>query len=427
MPPAIRVESLSKMYRVHRAARGVREGYRTLREDLANLARAPWRQAKKFLGAAGSGADGSLAEEFWALKDVSFDVEQGDVVGIIGRNGAGKSTLLKILSRITPPTSGRVAIRGRIGTLLEVGTGFHPELSGRENIFMNGSILGMSRREIARQFDEIVDFSGVERFLDTPVKRYSSGMQVRLAFAVAAHLNPEILIVDEVLAVGDTDFQHKCLGKMESLSRSGRTVLFVSHNLAALESLCTHGVLLEQGAVKLTGRCCDVIAQYIRGAITTTRKAIASGSTRHIRAVDLKGGDGHPRDRFRVGEDIIFEVELESAKLLAGPVCGLAIHSPRGDRLATLNTKFQQSAKWPFQGTKRLRAVWRQVPLNVGRYRLDVNLWNEGRELENLVGYRTLEIEPGDVYGTGALPDPAFQGYLVPAAEWHTDLAASPT
>jgi lipopolysaccharide transport system ATP-binding protein len=260
--PAICVESLSKVYSVHHAA--LRYGrYRTLREDLVSLASAPWRKVKKFFGERGSNGNGESDEEFWALKDVSFDVEPGEVVGIIGRNGAGKSTLLKILSRITPPTSGQVTIDGRVGSLLEVGTGFHPELTGRENIFMNGSILGMTRREIQRKFDEIVDFSEIEKFLDTPVKRYSSGMYVRLAFAVAAHLEPEILIVDEVLAVGDAEFQKKCLGKMEDVAGRGRTVLFVSHNMNSVVRLCGRGVLLSEGRVATLGDAEAVVARYL--------------------------------------------------------------------------------------------------------------------------------------------------------------------
>ena len=202
-------------------------------------------------------------EEFWALKDVSFNVMPGESVGIIGRNGAGKSTLLKILSRITPPTKGKIVVRGRIASLLEVGTGFHQELTGRENVFMNGSILGMKNAEIKARFDEIVDFSGTEKFLDTQLKHYSSGMQLRLAFAVAAHLDPEILIIDEVLAVGDVDFQRKCLGKMEDVTKSGRTVLFVSHNLDAIESLCSTSILLRDGQLLEQGQSTELIRKYI--------------------------------------------------------------------------------------------------------------------------------------------------------------------
>ena len=262
----IRAENLGKKFRI-----GTRERYRRFSEVLqrrvAGLAQRPARYVKHL---AGGGADADEAEEesggreFWALQNVSFEVERGEVIGIIGRNGAGMSTLVKVLSRITPPTTGHAMVRGRIGSLLEVGTGFHPELSGRENIYLNGAILGMKRREISGKFDEIVAFAEVERFLDTPVKRYSSGMYMRLAFAVAAHLEPEILVVDEVLAVGDTAFQKKCLGKMGDVARSGRTVLFVSHNLIAVEALTSRVILLEGGQIAFSGPARQAIARYIR-------------------------------------------------------------------------------------------------------------------------------------------------------------------
>lgn len=255
MPKAIiEVNNLSKSYTISHEGR---QSYTALRDVMA-------QKAKKLFSFPGWKANRAVTkEEFWALKDVSFQIEQGDRVGIIGRNGAGKSTLLKILSRITEPTAGEIKIRGRVASLLEVGTGFHPELTGRENIFLNGAILGMSRTEIKKHFDAIVDFAEVEKFLDTPVKRYSSGMYVRLAFAVAAHLEPEILIVDEVLAVGDSEFQNKCLGKMEDVSKNeGRTVLFVSHNLAAIKTLCTNGILLRNGRISNIGHINGVIEAY---------------------------------------------------------------------------------------------------------------------------------------------------------------------
>lgn len=243
MKPVIEVKQLWKEYRIGGQEKG---RYLSLRDTLTGLfkARAP-------------------EQSFWALKDVDFSIQPGETVGIVGRNGAGKSTLLKILSGITPPTKGEINIRGRIASLLEVGTGFHPELTGRENIFLNGSILGLKRAEIAKKFDEIVAFSGVETFLDTPLKRYSSGMQLRLAFSVAAHLEPEILLIDEVLAVGDAEFQKKCLGKMDEVSRSGRTILLVSHNLAAVRSLCTRGILLQSATVAQDGPAGSVIATYL--------------------------------------------------------------------------------------------------------------------------------------------------------------------
>jgi lipopolysaccharide transport system ATP-binding protein len=251
----IKVENLSKKYLLGQQRQ---EGYTTLRESISNSTKnllKPFQKSK-------SSVIDRHSEEFWALKDVSFEIKQGDRVGIIGRNGAGKSTLLKILSRITEPTNGSIRIKGRVASLLEVGTGFHPELTGRENISLNGAILGMSKLEIARKFDEIVAFAEVEQFLDTPVKRYSSGMYVRLAFAVAAHLEPEILIVDEVLAVGDIQFQKKCLGKMENVASEGRTVLFVSHNMAAIRSLCSTAILLNKGNITCRGTTSDCLATY---------------------------------------------------------------------------------------------------------------------------------------------------------------------
>jgi lipopolysaccharide transport system ATP-binding protein len=268
----ISVENVGKRYTLHHKGNG--ERYTALRDVIARQAVAPFKAIGKKIRLS-NGSNGSLphgstgpssknsVEHFWALKGVSFEIKQGDVVGIIGRNGAGKSTLLKILSRITEPTEGRIRIKGRVASLLEVGTGFHPELTGRENIFLNGAILGMSRAEIKVKFDEIVAFAEVERFLDTPVKRYSSGMYVRLAFAVAAHLEPEILIVDEVLAVGDTEFQKKCLGKMEDVSHSGRTVIFVSHNMAAITSLTRTSALLQAGKCVFFGETQEAVAKYL--------------------------------------------------------------------------------------------------------------------------------------------------------------------
>ena len=259
MQPIIKVENLGKSYIIGHQ----RESYTALRDVLANKAKQTVSNAKKFF-TGGQLIAGNEMEEFWALKDINFEVQHGDRVGIIGRNGAGKSTLLKVLSRITEPTTGRIRLKGRVASLLEVGTGFHPELSGRENIYLNGAILGMSRAEVRKKFDEIVDFAGVEKFLDTPVKRYSSGMYVRLAFAVAAHLEPEILIIDEVLAVGDAEFQKKCLGKMEDVSKNeGRTVLFVSHNIAAIRSLCNKGIILKDGKVFLDDNIETVVSNYL--------------------------------------------------------------------------------------------------------------------------------------------------------------------
>jgi lipopolysaccharide transport system ATP-binding protein len=258
----IKAEGLGKKYIISHEKS---ETYTALRDVISRKAKGLVQRKEEILPA---------KEEFWALKDLSFEINKGEAVGIIGRNGAGKSTLLKVLSRITEPSTGRIGINGRVASLLEVGTGFHPELTGRENIFLNGAILGMSRAEIRRKFDEIVEFSGVEKFLDTPVKRYSSGMYVRLAFAVAAHLEPEILVVDEVLAVGDAEFQKKCLGKMKDVSsEDGRTVLFVSHNITAMQSLCTKGLLLDQGKLKFSGAINETISMYLRQFRDGNRKS----------------------------------------------------------------------------------------------------------------------------------------------------------
>ncbi len=285
----IKVTNLAKRYRLNHQRQHPR--YATLRDVIAEKARRFFRPKTSSLSTAQ--ADAARQEDFWALKNVSFEVKRGDVVGIVGRNGAGKSTLLKILSRITEPTAGRVVIDGRIASLLEVGTGFHPELTGRENVFLNGAILGMSRAEIRKKFDEIVAFAEVEKFLDTPVKRYSSGMYVRLAFAVAAHLDPEILIVDEVLAVGDSQFQKKCLGKMQDVSRKeGRTVLFVSHNMAAVQTLCHRAVMLTQGMVCLDADVRTVIAEYQRSG---EMHSLALGRTLDLTKARRWGGNGKAR------------------------------------------------------------------------------------------------------------------------------------
>lgn len=306
MQPAIRVENVSKRFYVDLAKPRAR--YRTLREDLSDLA-ASWFVRRKSAGGA--------ATDFWALKDVSFEAPHGEVVGVIGRNGAGKSTLLKIMSRITRPTRGRVLIEGRVGSLLEVGTGFHPELTGRENIFLNGAILGMSRREILDKFDAIIDFAGAERFLDTPMKHYSSGMSMRLAFAVAGHLEPEVLLIDEVLAVGDGDFQKKCLGRMGDLATSGRTILFVSHNLTAVRTLCRTAIWLDRGEIKMQGPVGEVVNGYIESGETLTSERVwetpetAPGNEMlRLRRVSIQPRDGADPKSISVETPLDVEFEL---------------------------------------------------------------------------------------------------------------------
>ncbi len=310
--PIIAVKNLSKKYRIIKTER-----YSTLRDVISRSLKKPFQMMR-------NKSPGPSRVDFWALKNISLNVEQGEVVGIIGRNGAGKTTLLKILSRITPPTQGEIHLRGRVGSLLEVGTGFHSELTGRENIYFNGSILGMKKREIGKKFDEIVDFSGVEEFLDVPVKRFSSGMIVRLAFSVAAFLEPELLLVDEVLAVGDAEFQKKCLGKMKDVSKSGRTILFVSHNMSAIRSLCNRTILLAQGEKALEADSETVISQYLNqnlqeGAKVSEKELegkIEVASKRDKRTIILKeisliSQEGLLRNRFRSDEGITISLSYE--------------------------------------------------------------------------------------------------------------------
>lgn len=320
MPPVIKVENLSKKYIIGHQKQ---ERYSTLRDVLANGTK---RLANKMLHPFAAPVDDPVHEEFWALKDVSFDIQQGDRVGIIGRNGAGKSTLLKILSRITEPTSGKVSIRGRVASLLEVGTGFHPELTGRENIYLNGAILGMSKADIRLKFDEIVAFAEVERFLDTPVKRYSSGMYVRLAFAVAAHLEPEILIVDEVLAVGDAQFQKKCLGKMKDVGKEGRTVLFVSHNMGMIRSMCDRAILLDKGGVVCADETNAVIREYFsygnktgkHGEISWLDDNAPGGKELVLRKIRITGPRDELQEEFDAGSPINIEIDYEVKQFIRG-------------------------------------------------------------------------------------------------------------
>lgn len=306
--PIIKVQNISKRYRL-----GLKEKQAdTLLGQLTNIIKSPYENYKRLrqLSKFGQEADESV---FWALKDINFEVQQGEVLGIIGKNGAGKSTLLKILSQITEPTSGRIEIHGRVASLLEVGTGFHPELSGRENIYMNGTILGMTRREIDRKLDEIIDFSGVEKFIDTPVKFYSSGMKVRLGFSVAAHLDPEILIIDEVLAVGDYEFQQKCLGKMEDVSKNqGRTVLFVSHNIGAVKNLTKKSILLHEGCLRVYSNTNDVVNEYFRIQKSIDGKNFIQSEIFEKVIVDYGNGN----NAFEIFDDLKFKFILKSKKEL---------------------------------------------------------------------------------------------------------------
>ena len=404
---AIRVEGLSKQYRIG----GPQASYKTLRESVVGAARAPIRRAGRLLR--GEAAT-DHQETIWALKDVSFEVKHGEVLGIIGRNGAGKSTLLKVLSRITAPTEGTVDLYGRVGSLLEVGTGFHPELTGRENIYLNGAILGMKRAEIDQKFDEIVAFAELEKFLDTPVKHYSSGMYVRLAFAVAAHLDPEILLVDEVLAVGDAAFQKKCLGKMGEVAGEGRTVLFVSHNMGAVENLCSRSLLLSRGSNVLDGSSQSVVDYYLTNLlpysiddVTLAERTDRSGNGRvRLTSFHIEDPDGNKLAVARSGMDVVFAFGFQcperNASMTRNVDMGFSLHSDRGQTLVVLYSSYvgQAFETIPHEGI--FRACIQRLPLSKGHYRVGARVTANGEEADwprDGVGY--LEVEGGDYYGTG--------------------------
>ena len=369
----IRVENLGKKYIIGRNQE--KQRYTALRDVIVNSAKG---LGNRFRGTKGR-RNNSASEEFWALKDVSFEIKQGDRVGIIGRNGAGKSTLLKILSRITEPTEGQIAIKGRVASLLEVGTGFHPELTGRENVYLNGAILGMSKAEIRRKFDEIIAFAEVEKFIDTPVKRYSSGMYVRLAFAVAANLEPEILVVDEVLSVGDVQFQKKCLGKMEDVSREGRTVLFVSHNLFAIRALCTEGILLKQGSLIINDSIENTIQCYSdenRTNCKTEYVACKKSDKPCFLNVKLVQED-NSKNVFRADDSIRIKFELDTkgkSELVAGIVIrnsqDLVIHHGSDE----FNKSLDHSS--PFR-----ECIIPPHALSEGDYYVDISLAQRNQEL----------------------------------------------
>lgn len=367
----ITVENLSKRYLLgHRSREGGSDRYTALRDVIAREARNFVRKAVD-VSRGRQVVQGDEIEEFWALKNVSFEIKQGEVVGIIGRNGAGKSTLLKVLSRITEPTEGRVLLRGRVASLLEVGTGFHPELTGRENIFLNGAVLGMTQREIRKKFDEIVAFAEVERFLDTPVKRYSSGMYVRLAFSIAAHLEPEILIVDEVLAVGDADFQKKCLGKMHTVAtKENRTVLFVSHNLQAIQSLCDRVILVDSGAIVMEGAARSVVKQYLAQAQSSNGERVWNCETAPgneslaLMAVRVFSSESEPSGTLDSDQDVYVELDFLARAEIPSLCVGFDLTNSEGvTLLRTYQTDMPPDRWLPLQvGFNRWRC---KIPKNV--------------------------------------------------------------
>ena len=402
--PILAVQNLWKRYLVGR--RTPRDGHYTyldLREVVRRELRSIGRKAMDVVRGR-QVVQGDEVEEFWALKDINFEVNEGEVLGIIGRNGAGKSTLLKVLSRITEPTSGRVALRGRVASLLEVGTGFHPELSGRENIYLNGAILGMSRAEIRNKFDEIVAFAEVEKFLDTPVKRYSSGMYVRLAFAVAAHLEPEILIVDEVLAVGDAEFQKKCLGKMDEVSRrQGRTVLLVSHNMGTIASLCSTVIWLEQGLIQECGSTRDIINRYLVRRSSRTEKTVElTEQTRDKRVMDdrlrLQALEWVSEFPLRHGEQAKARVHFKTRAPVPGLAVGIGFSTPEGTRLLTYNSDFQNGFRPDISapGEYSVEVAIDSLPLAPGLYGLDVGCRSGiSHALDYIPGCSQVEVTVG--------------------------------
>ena len=413
---AVQVDRVSKQYRI-----GTASSHDTLRDHIMAGVGSVLRRNPKNV---------SVINKIWSLKDVSFNIQQGEAVAIIGRNGAGKSTLLKILSRITHPTSGSAEIRGRLASLLEVGTGFHGELTGRENIYLNGAILGMKKTEIKRKFDEIVAFSEVEKFIDTPVKRYSSGMYVRLAFAVAAHLEPEILIVDEVLAVGDHEFQKKCLGKMDSVAKAGRTVMYVSHNMESVVRLCSRAILLENGSLAKDGPASDVVETYLGRngvAIKLAYRRVdppARNQEAWISAVEMLDDQGTPRQSFAMGEPMRFRISFELLQPSHVEI-GLVLTNHKGQQIAAPNSRQQLRMLQGKKGSNCIECRWDGPTLTAKPYSVRVDLGNYYRVVDSVDNAVSFEVEQTDYFGTGRWPNPTFA--VVSQCTWRTvDASGAP-
>lgn len=420
---AIQVENLGKEYRI-----GAKQAsYQTMRDVLMETVKAPLRRARNLMRGEATGA-AELDQRFWALHDVAFEIKAGEAVGIIGRNGAGKSTLLKLLSRISEPSSGTIDLYGRVGSLLEVGTGFHPELTGRENIYLNGAILGMRRNYIDRQFDEIVNFAEIEKFIDTPVKHYSSGMYLRLAFAVAAHLEPEILLVDEVLAVGDANFQRKCLGKMGDVAQEGRTVLLVSHNMGAISTLCQRAIWIDDGTVAQDGPASAVVSAYLNSSSSTAGQKIWPVEKRpgnqsfKLVSAALKNAKGEITSEINISEDAWIEIEFEVIRPGTQAVLVVGICDAVGDQIFA---SFNNGPENPLYKT----------PLQPGRYRASCqiygNLLNDGRFYLTIAGMADHWSEnfiTQHVFSFEALEDgvlrrdypSGFSGPIRPKLMWNT-------
>lgn len=402
--PIIEIKNISKKYNIKHQ----QGGYVALRDILTNVAKKPFsflkNKAKRVIGKADK-------EEFWALKDINFEVQQGEVVGIIGANGAGKSTLLKILSQITPPTTGEIILRGKVGSLLEVGTGFHPELTGRENIMLNGAILGMTKKEIIKKFDDIIKFAGIDKFLDTPVKRYSSGMYVRLAFSVAAHMEPDILIIDEVLAVGDAEFQKKCLGKMDEITKKeGRTILFVSHNMEAIKKLCPKSILMSKGKIKMFKNTTEVIESYTKNISNeinsdnlSQRKDKKGLQNTIFKKISFYNENNQEISHAISGKTLLVGLSYSSKKSDALNDCRIefSVKNIMGQDLFICSTQFtNKKLKLPSSG--EIICKIENLPLTKGKYLLDTFMEINKQTEDFTKDAAALIVKEGNFYGTGA-------------------------
>jgi lipopolysaccharide transport system ATP-binding protein len=424
---AIKASNINKIYRI-----GVKDRihdsfsravFDFMKSPITNYRK--YRSLYRFDDIASSEMDLDAQQDdiIWAVKDVSFEMKKGEVLGLIGGNGAGKSTLLKILARMTDPTSGRAEIRGRMSSLLEVGTGFHQELTGRENVYLNGTILGMKKKEVDRKFDEIVDFSGVEKFIDTPVKRYSSGMKVRLAFAVAAFMEPEILLVDEVLAVGDATFQTKCIGKMSEVSRQGRTIIFVSHNMAAIEHLCQRVILLEKGRIKLDTDPGHAISEYFESISTYAKfKDLAkiprkTGYSPVIQKVEFLNQKGNPVATVQSGDAITVRIHYQHSDILRDPYFGLVFETLVGVKVFWVQSKMQKGPLPDLAESGIVECRIPRLPLLAGTYLVTVGCGSQLEQLDHIERGAELQVAEADVFGTGRKPNPKVALIFVDA-DW---------
>lgn len=412
MKPIITVDKLAKRFRL-----GATRAATTVREAITDRIKSPLEPFKR----------ANSATTLWALRDVSFEIQPGEIVGVIGRNGAGKSTLLKILAQITTPTSGRAELRGRVSSLLEVGTGFHSELSGRDNIFLNGAILGMKRDEITRRFDSIVEFAETEQFIDTPVKHYSSGMQMRLAFAIAAHLEPEILLIDEVLAVGDARFQQKCLGKMGDAAREGRTILFVSHNMAAVSNLCQRGLLLERGLLTFAGTQTETINRYLATckpdgvSLRERTDRVGSGEIRVI-GIELRDVEDRSIDLAAAGQTVDICLHYESSHALQATrvIAGICVKTLFDVPVFLQHNRLtgQEWTRLPERGTFVCRVP--RLPLAPAAYKITYSIMRDGEYFDAMDDAYELTVIEGDYFGSGEVP-PITHGHSLVDAEWRVE------